>query len=119
MTIMLQLPFPPSVNRLWVKTRAGMRRSDEYVAWQQEAGFLAKAQHQKPITGPYKLAIHAARPDKRKRDLGNLEKGVSDLLQSLGLIRDDCDCEMITLRWVTAGIGITVLVQPAGVEAEP
>ena len=116
MPIELWLPFPPSANRLWVRARVGMRKSAAYVAWLLEAG--AEVRRQKPgkIEGPYKIFITAARPDKRKRDLGNLEKATSDLLQSCGVISDDCHAEMITMRWVTQGDGIGVRIEPAGVE---
>lgn len=120
MSIMLQLPYPPSANRLWVRARKGMRKSDAYSAWLTEAGYIAKSQHQKPLSGPYKLSIHAKRPDKRRRDIDNLIKPLNDLLQSIGLIADDTDCEMVCARWITSGLEkITILVQPASVEDQP
>ena len=116
MTIMLQLPYPPSANRLWVRARKGMRRSDVYMAWLEEAGWLAKAQRPSRIEGPYKLSLHVARPDKRKRDIDNVLKSVGDLLQHIGVVKDDCDCEMVSARWVTTGQGVTAIIEPAGVE---
>lgn len=77
---------------------------------------MAKAQKPKPVIGAYKLTIQARRPDKRRRDLDNLIKPVSDLLADIGVIADDCHCEMITARWVTSGKPFTVRVEPAGVE---
>lgn len=112
----LLLPYPPSANRLWIRARKGMRKSPAYVAWLFEAGLLAKSQRPKSVSGPYKLSIQATRPDKRKRDLDNIIKPLADLLQTVGVIRDDCDCEMISARWVTAGEGVTVRIEPAGVE---
>lgn len=112
----LTLPYPPSANRLWVRARQGMRRSDHYTAWLKEAGWLALAQRPGKITGPYKLAINAVRPDKRRRDLGNLLKATEDLLVSIGLIEDDSKSEMIVMRWVTTGEGVTIRIEPAGVE---
>jgi Holliday junction resolvase RusA-like endonuclease len=115
--IEIRLPYPVSANDLWSLTRTGMRKSDAYKAWLTEAGWEAKAQRPGKIIGPYKLSIHAVRPDAKRRDLGNLEKAVSDLLQSLQIIENDCLAEMITMRWVTSGEGITVILEPAGVEA--
>lgn len=114
--IELWLPYPPSANHIWIRARTGMRKSAAYVAWLLEAG--AEVRRQKPgkITGPYKISITAARPDKRKRDLGNLEKAISDLLQSCGVVRNDSDAEMISLRWATSGDGVAVRLEPAGVE---
>ena len=39
------------------------------------------------------------RPDKRKRDLGNLEKALSDILVSTGIIEDDSNIEDLRLHW--------------------
>lgn len=114
--IELWLPYPPSTNRLWRRARVGMIKSAEYVAWLLEAGAEARRQQAGKIMGTYKLSITAARPDKRKRDLDNIIKPVSDLLKSIGTIEDDCLCEMITARWVTTGDGVAVRLEPAGVE---
>jgi len=94
-----------------------MRKSNAYVAWLMLAGVEARRQKPSRISGPYHLIIQAARPDKRRRDLDNLLKPISDLLVSVGVIRDDCECEMISARWVTVGEGVTIRIEPAGVEA--
>lgn len=114
--IELWLPFPPSANRLWRAARGRVYRSRAYVDWLTEAGLLAKAQRAGSINGPYKISITAARPDKRRRDLDNILKSISDLLKSIGAIEDDHLCEMITARWVTQGDGVAVRIEPAGVE---
>src|SRR6187549_592525 len=104
--IVLQLPYPPSANKLWTRTRRGMRRTDAYLTWLEEAGWMAREQRQKPLHGLYKLSIQAVRPDKRRRDLDNIIKPTSDLLQYTKLVDDDCHCELISARWVTTGQGM-------------
>jgi crossover junction endodeoxyribonuclease RusA len=118
MTVTLQLPLPPSANRLWVRARKGMRRSDEYVAWLLEAGWTAKTQRPNSIKGPFKISIHASRPDKRRRDIDNLIKPTLDLVESLRIVENDSDCEQVSARWVTTGAGVTIIVEQAGVEEE-
>lgn len=93
-----------------------MYRAPKYMAWLKEAAAMARTQKPAAVHGPYKLSLLASRPDKRKRDLDNLLKATSDLLVCVGVIEDDSDCEMIVARWVTSGDGITVRVEPAGVE---
>lgn len=112
----LHLPYPPSANRLWRRAGARIHKSDEYKAWLEEAGWKAAEQKPKRIDGPYRLQIQAARPDKRRRDLDNLIKPISDLLKVVGIIRDDSDCDVLSARWVTVGEGVYVVVGPAAVE---
>lgn len=112
MSIMLQIPVPPSANRLWTRTRTGMCKSTEYCNWLTEAGWKVKAQHPKAIHGPYKLSIKVAKSTCGKHcDLDNLIKPTNDLLQQLRLIEDDKLCQKVSAEWV-AGIGVTVLVEP-------
>lgn len=114
--ILLTLPYPPSANRLWVRAKKGMRKSDEYCAWLNEAAWRIRAQRPGAIDGLYKISVHAARPDKRRRDLDNILKPIGDALQAAGVIRNDSDCEMLSARWVTDGEGATVILEPAGIE---
>lgn len=112
----LHLPYPPSANRLWRKSRHGMYRDKKYQQWLEDAAKAARDQRPGAVFGRYKLSIQAVRPDRRKRDLDNLLKATSDLLVSVGVIEDDSDCDMIVARWVTTGDGILVRVEPVGTE---
>lgn len=92
------LPFPPSVNGLF----AGKGRrycSKTYKAWKLAAQSFVPAGL---VAGPYTLELLFDRPDRRARDLGNLEKAVSDLLVERGLVIDDSCCQRITLAWSDA-----------------
>ena len=116
--IELRLPLPPSKNALRQRTKTGIARTGRYEDWLFDAGFLAIQQRrgQGKIPGRYKLSIEAVRPDDRKRDLGNLLEATEDLLTAVGIIPDDSFSEMISMRWVTGGEGITVRIENAGVE---
>ena len=61
-----------------------MRKSDRYAAWLTEASWEAKRQRPAHIAGPYVLSVEAARPDRRARDIDNILKAVSDLLEGVG-----------------------------------
>lgn len=110
--ITLTLPFPPSVNRLWkTKKTGGMYRSKEYVAWRQHALWAIQSRCKgEYIKGHYELQISAVRPDKRRRDIGNLEKAVSDILQEAGIIEDDCLCDDLHLYWAESGPECFVII---------
>jgi crossover junction endodeoxyribonuclease RusA len=93
-----------------------MRLSPRYERWLNDAGFLAKSQIRGTVHGPYHLTIQAVRPDRKRRDLDNIIKPISDLLVKIGAVDDDCHCEMLSARWVTSGDAVFVRITPAGLE---
>lgn len=68
-----------------------------------------------PILGPYKLVIIAVKPDKRRRDIDNLVKAVSDVLQDTGLIEDDCLCQEVTAKWAKEGPEMLIILEKTDV----
>ena len=97
-----------------------MYRSAEYVNWWKQAGWEIKAQGAKiPIAGPYKLTLMVERPDNRRRDLANLEKALSDLLQDVGLIEDDKFCQVLHMEWHGKGNKTYIKLEKYYGEAEP
>ncbi len=108
--------LPPSKNALRVRTRRGIARSKTYEAWLAEFGWEMKIQRIRKVEGPYKLTLQAVRPDKRRRDLANLLESVSDALHTHKITDDDSQAEMVVMRWVTVGAGVSIRVEPAGVE---
>lgn len=103
----IMVPFPPSANRLWRSVNGRNIKSAEYRTWENIA--VAEAYYssgdKKRIPGSYRLLVEAQRPDRRRRDLGNLEKPLSDILVTLNMVDDDCLAEEITLRWVKEDLG--------------
>lgn len=95
----IHIPYPPSANRLWRAVNGRNIKSAEYRAWLTEAGWKVTVQHPDKVHGPYRMTLTATRPDNRRRDLGNLEKPVSDLLVECGVIADDCQAQSILLQW--------------------
>jgi crossover junction endodeoxyribonuclease RusA len=114
MTISVSLPYPPSTNSIWARTKSGgVRKSDEYKLWLEAAGWQIHQQKPGQIAGKYVLLIEATRPDKRLRDIDNIIKSVSDALQRFSVVTDDCLCEDVRARWVAGGPGIQVTITPA------
>jgi len=104
----LTLPIPPSVNACYATNWKTKRRfkSKRYEAWEAEARLVLICQRRNAdpmmpqyITGPVAVDYRIGRPDKRKRDLGNLEKPLSDFLVSAGLIQDDSLIMSLHLEW--------------------
>ena len=98
--VSLTLPFPVSVNRLW---RGGQRRiykSREYNLWLYEAGNKLVEQKPAKIVGNYELTVWLYPPDKRRRDLDNYFKCISDLLEHHNVIENDWMCRELSAIWM-------------------
>jgi Holliday junction resolvase RusA-like endonuclease len=107
------LPFPPSVNNLFMNGKHGRFRSQRYDSWIQEAGCEIMRQRPKKVAGPVILTYEFQEgKDKRKRDLGNLEKAPTDLLVSHGIISadDGSIVREIKLKWNAEVEGVRVTV---------
>lgn len=116
----LRLPYPPTANNLFGNGKKGRYRTKGYDAWIGEAMASLRQQNPASTDGPYLLTIIARRPDKRRRDIANLEKPVSDLLVKAGVVRDDCDAQAIHMAWSPLPPGepyVTVTITPQGAEA--
>jgi len=111
--IEINLPYPPSVNRLWrAKKGGGVYRSAEYVSWQKAAAWeIAIQVKSRSIQGRYRLTIEAVAPDKRRRDLANLEKALSDALVAAKVVEDDSFCHELHMYWVEVGPPIKIIIE--------
>ena len=114
--IVLSLPMPPSTNNLFANSSHGGRfKTEEYDAWLTEAGWRIQAQKPGRIVGPYSIEINVSRPHtKRRMDLANREKAISDLLVKHHVIADDSLCERLTMAWTPPGEGVLVTLTRAG-----
>lgn len=83
--------LPPSVNSIWRYTKEGkVYRTKDYLTWQNGEGWNLRAQlvGQHKFTGPVYLTLAMRRP-RANSDIDNRQKGVFDLLQSVGAIAND------------------------------
>lgn len=120
MSIVIDLPFPPSVNSIWRGSGRHVYRSTKYKDWIADAWgcWLCQraTQKEKSIKGYYTLEIIINAPDGRRRDLGNYEKVVSDFLESSHIIDNDCLCQDLHLAWGAkedAPLGVRVVIDAA------
>jgi Holliday junction resolvase RusA-like endonuclease len=111
--IVLDLPAPISVNRIWRKTKAGVIKSAAYHRWIKRADAmlldLGQLRGVKPIIGQFTALIVVKRSN---IDLDNNAKSVLDFLQSRNFIVNDKLCEELTLRWGDAPAGCRVTISP-------
>ncbi|MEO0496837.1 MAG: RusA family crossover junction endodeoxyribonuclease [Pseudomonadota bacterium] len=116
MSVVLDLPYPPSANRIWRISGKRQYKSQKYQLWEADCLAAAVDQGAYPAHtwgGPYMLTIEAFRPDRRKRDLDNIIKPIGDQLQRLGIVADDCNAMIITALWsAEKGDGVRVTMEP-------
>ena len=82
-TINLRLPYPPSINHYYVRTKKGLAIKPEGVWYRQQVGFLvAIARLPRKFLGNEKVqvTIHAFTPDRIPRDVDNILKCLLDAL---------------------------------------
>ncbi len=96
------LPFPPSINHYWRKWNNRMvisREGREYRA--EVCGLLTAPAGQggdPPRSGRLALCMDAFPPDRRRRDLDNLQKPLLDALQHAGVYEDDSQVDLLLSR---------------------
>lgn len=104
-SIKLLLPWPPSVNAMWRTPHKGplagrTMLSTEGRAYRKAANDAATLQRvlRHSLTGKLALLLVARPPDRRRRDLDNLLKGVLDALQHAAVIEDDGEIDDLRIR---------------------
>ena len=94
------LPAPPTANHLFPTGRNGRRfRSTKYTAWIASARLAMEGQHKpgEPMTGRLWAEYRYSFKDKRKRDIANFEKAISDFLNEIGVFEDDSQIDIMHL----------------------
>lgn len=101
----LELPYPPSVNTLWVNNRRGGKSvSSEHVQYRHLVKALTRLQiiHQggsvNPLLGKIRLTIDAYRP-RRRGDLDNVLKTLIDGLQGTAFRNDEQVVQIVASRY--------------------
>jgi crossover junction endodeoxyribonuclease RusA len=110
--VTILIPFPISNNAIWRNFGSRTIKSERYRTWEVAAKGDVRRQNPPRIEGPYEIDITLGRKDKRRRDLGNYEKSVSDLLVACGVVEDDCLAQRVTLAWGPVD-GCKVVVKPS------
>jgi Holliday junction resolvase RusA-like endonuclease len=108
----LNLPFPPSLNGLFANRKGGRRKSDRYKLWQADATEMLLKQRRNQHKGNVAVNIFFSRPDNRRRDLDNLNKGILDLLVTHKVIVDDSRVNVLHTEWsMKPDLGAYVIVE--------
>lgn len=100
MTRTLTLPWPPSVNHYWRHTSRGTFITPKARRYRTDVGVAVLTQGRAAtISGPVAVEIVAHPPNRLRRDLDNLLKGVLDALTHAGVYADDSQIADLRIRW--------------------
>lgn len=112
----LELPYPPTVNTYWRRVGAKTILSARARAYRRAALTATTRVRLEPMAGDVEAVITFHPPDRRKRDLDNLPKGLLDALKCAGMYADDSQVRRIDMRFgeVRPGGCATVLIRPVG-----
>lgn len=88
------LPWPPSINRYYRTFRGRMLISKDGREYRKTVDGLLGGLD--VIPGRLAVEIHAYPPDRRKRDLDNIQKALLDSIEHSGLIEDDANIDRLT-----------------------
>lgn len=117
--ITLDLPLPPSANRIWRYVPGSTRTvlSEAYQDWKRAADQFAQYQlgagHREPISGPFAVTITLDRKRHGRGDPDNRIKGALDYLQRAGVVANDKYLERLTLQYGEAPEGMRLVVEAA------
>lgn len=119
--IVLSLPWPPSANNLYPTSRAGIRflSSDgkKYHA-EVHARVLEQLRTYPRLAGRLAVTLACNPPDKRRRDLSNVEKAVGDALTKANVWLDDSQIDDLRIVRDVVLVGGRVVVTITELPAE-
>jgi Holliday junction resolvase RusA-like endonuclease len=94
----LELPYPPSVNHYWRRVGARTLISRGGRAFRTEVCSLLAAYGVRPLEGPLIIDIRIYPPDRRRRDIDNVQKALLDALAHGGAYHDDSQITRLTIE---------------------
>jgi crossover junction endodeoxyribonuclease RusA len=96
--IELELPFPPSVNHYYRRVGPRTLISREGRRFRERVCAVLAATRVDPLAGPLTVEIEIYPPDRRRRDIDNVQKALLDALQHGGAYRDDSQIEDLRIK---------------------
>lgn len=88
-SLRIELPYPPSVNRLWRFARGHWHISKEGQHYRRNVEAILLASGVRPLEGWLSVFIEMYPPDRRERDTDNVLKAIFDSCQHAGLYKKD------------------------------
>lgn len=116
--IKLELPWPPSVNHYWRMGHNRIYLGAEGKRYKAIVNGLVRTARVSPLTGHLGVQMIAHPPDRRRRDLDNLQKCLWDSIGAAGLYEDDSQIKHIAAWMLDPVPGGKVIVCLAGYDPD-
>ena len=87
--IELELPYPPSVNHYYRRVGPRTLISRAGRAFRKKVCAVVAAAGVGPLVGRLRIEVEVYPPDRRRRDIDNVQKALLDALEHGGAYRDD------------------------------
>lgn len=95
--MMILLPFPPSNNTYYRRVGAKTLISAKGRAYCKDVTAICEAVGVRKMEGRLRVTIAACPPDRRRRDLDNMLKGLLDALTHGGAWEDDSQIDQLAI----------------------
>ena len=92
------LPYPPSVNHYWRRVGARTLISRGGRAFRAAVCSLLASRGIHPLNGPLVVDVVVHPPDRRRRDIDNVQKALLDALQHGGAYCDDSQIVRLSIE---------------------
>jgi crossover junction endodeoxyribonuclease RusA len=93
----VELPYPPSINHYWRRVGHRTLISREGRRFRARVLAILAALRVEPMTGPLHVEVDLHPPDRRRRDIDNVQKALLDALQHGGAYADDGQIDRLVL----------------------
>ena len=95
--MILELPYPPSVNGYWRSFNGRQIISAKGREYREHVTLILRSQQIERMEGRLAVSIILHPPDKRRRDLDNVLKSLCDSLQHGGAYEDDSQIDELRI----------------------
>ena len=94
----LELPYPPSINHYWRRVGPRTLISREGRRFRERVVAILAAMHIRPLAGNLAVHVEVFPPDRRRRDIDNVQKALFDALEHGGAYADDSQIVKLTIE---------------------
>jgi len=114
--IRLDLPYPPSINHYWRRSGRRIHVSTEGIRYREAVCWRVMEEGRPSVAGRLAVEILVHPPDRRRRDIDNVQKALLDSLEHAHVYEDDAAIDRITVErcGIVAGGKVVVFIERIG-----